>query len=117
MKNVKKLLLLGIIPLVFTGCNNGSLAEETIKVIDMEGTEVIVPKDVKHVAAISQSATDLMIAFGLGDKITGTYRSFTYNTWANELYPSAANYKAYSYSTTAEELLKDNIDLVIIQDT
>ncbi len=117
MKNIKKLFTLGIVPFMLAGCNNGGSTEETIKVIDMEGTEVIVPKDVEHVAAISQSATDLMIAFGLGDKITGTYRSFTYNTWVNELYPSASNFKAYSYSVTAEELLNDNIDLVIIQDT
>ncbi len=117
MKNAKKIILLGTIPLMLTGCSNNGTKEETIKVVDMEGTEVIVPKNVKRVAAISQSATDLMIAFGLGDKITGTYRSFTYNAWVNELYPSAANYKAYSYSVTAEELLNDNIDLVIIQDT
>lgn len=117
MKNIKKLLLLGIFPLILGGCGNNSHSEETIKVVDMEGNVVVVPKNVKHVAAISQSATDLMIAFGLGDKITGTYRSFTYNTWVNELYPSAINFKSYSYSVTAEELLKDDIDLVIIQDT
>ncbi len=103
--------------MLLVGCNNGGSKEDSIKVVDMEGTEVIVPKDVKKVAAISQSATDLMIAFGLGNKIAGTYRSFTYNTWVNELYPAAANYKAYSYSVSAEELLNDGIDLVIIQDT
>lgn len=116
MKRISKLLVLSIIPAMLSGCGNQP-KEETIKVIDMEGAEVIVPKDVKHVAAISQSASDLMIAFGLGEKITGTYRSFTYNTWVNELYPQAANFKAYSYSVTAEELLNDGIDLVIIQDT
>lgn len=89
----------------------------TITVTDMEGKEVVVPRNVKKVACISQSATDLMIAFGLGDKITGTYRSFTYNKWAEVLYPNAKNYKAYSYSVSAEELLADGIELVIIQDT
>lgn len=117
MKKISKLLFLGVIPMLLVGCNNGGAKKDSIKVIDMEGTEVIVPKDVKKVAAISQSATDLMIAFGLGNKIAGTYRSFTYNTWVNELYPAAANYKAYSYSVSAEELLNDGIDLVIIQDT
>ena len=103
--------------LMSTGCQQNHLANDTITVIDMEGTEVVVPKEVKRVAAISQSATDMMIAFGLGDKIAGTYRSFTYNRWVNELYPKAADFKAYSYSVTAEELLKDKIDLVIIQNT
>lgn len=88
-----------------------------ITITDMEGTEVVVPKNVSNVACISQSATDLMIAFGLGDKIKGTYRSFTYNPWTIELYPNAKNYKAYSYSVSAEELVSDAIDLVIIQDT
>ncbi len=99
----------------FTGCNNKNDGE--IKVIDMEGTEVVIPKNVQKVACISQSATDLMIAFGLGDKIVGTYRSFTYNPWAAEIYPQAANFKGYSYSVSAEELLADGIELVIIQDT
>ena len=97
--------------------NGSSDSSEGITVIDMEGREVTVPKGVDHVACISQSATDLMLAFGLGDKITGTYRSFTYNTWAAEICPQAKDYKAYSYSVSAEELLADGIRLVITQDT
>ena len=73
--------------------------------MDMEGDKVTVSKDVKKVACISQSATDLMISFGLGDKIVGTYRSFTYNKWAEVIYPNAKNYKAYSYSVSAEQAL------------
>lgn len=100
-----------------TGCNKGETPETTVTITDMEGNQVTVSKDVKKVACISQSATDLMIAFGLGEKITGTYRSFTYNKWAEALYPKAKDYKAYSYSVSAEELLNDGVDLVIIQDT
>lgn len=98
------------------GCANNT-EEDTVTVTDMEGTEVTVKKDVSKVACISQSATDLMIAFGLGDKIVGTYRSFTYNPWTTEIYPACENYKAYSYSVSAEELVADGIELVIIQDT
>ena len=101
---------------VFTACDKPNNAD-TITVTDMEGTQVVIPKEVKKVSCISQSATDLMIAFGLGEKIVGTYRSFTYNPWAAELYPAARNFKAYSYSVSAEELLSDGIELVIIQDT
>lgn len=100
-----------------TGCNKGETPETTVTITDMEGNQVTVSKDVKKVACISQSATDLMIAFGLGEKIVGTYRSFTYNKWAEVLYPKAKDYKAYSYSVSAEELLNDGVDLVIIQDT
>ncbi len=97
--------------------NNNTDPSGNLTVVDMEGREVSVPKGVDHVACISQSATDLMIAFGLGDKITGTYRSFTYNTWASEIYPHAKDYKPYSYSVAAEELVSDGIRLVITQDT
>ena len=102
--------------LVACGNNNNS-QETTITITDMEGNQVTVSKDIKKVACISQSATDLMISFGLGEKIVGTYRSFTYNKWTEVLYPYAKNYKAYSYSVSAEELVNDGIDLVIIQDT
>ena len=109
------LIVMAALCLNLLGCQNTD--KDTITVIDMEGTEVSVPKNVSKVACISQSATDLMIAFGLGDKIVGTYRSFTYNPWTVELYPAAADFKAYSYSVSAEELLSDGIELVIIQDT
>lgn len=100
------------------GCSNQEQPKETeVTITDMEGKEVTIPRDVHKVACISQSATDLMISFGLGDKIVGTYRSFTYNKWVEELYPNAKNYKAYSYSVAAEELVADGVDLVIIQDT
>ena len=119
---MKKLLVcILLIISVFSICTiagcAGDTNDGTITVIDMEGTEVTVKKNISKVACISQSATDLMIAFGLGDKIVGTYRSFTYNPWTVELYPQAANFKAYSYSVTAEELVTDGIELVIIQDT
>ena len=109
------MLVLGV-GVTLTACNTDAMGD-TVTIIDMEGKEVEVPKNVEKVACISQSATDLMIAFGAGDKIAGTYRSFTYNPWTTEIYPACANYKAYSYSVSAEQLLADGIVLVIIQDT
>ena len=106
-------LVIGIAVSSRIGGNNGG----SITVIDMEGKKVSVPKNVTRVACISPSATDLMIAFGAGDRIAGTYRSFTYNPWATEIYPPAMNYKAYDYSVSAEELLADGIELVILQNT
>lgn len=100
----------------FSACKSPD-ESDTITVVDMEGTEVAIPKNVSKVACISPSATDLMIAFGLGDKIIGTYRSVLYNPWVTEIYPKAAGYKGYSYSVSAEELLADGVELVIIQDT
>lgn len=117
IRSLLVLLICMFCTIALVGCGAKEEESDFIKVIDMEGTEVNVPKNVSHVACISQSATDFMIAFGLGEKITGTYRSFLYNTWVTEIYPYAKNYKSYSYSVSAEELLADGVDLVIIQDT
>lgn len=110
-------VMITALPLGFAACGESQVDGDTVTVTDMEGTSVTIKKDVSKVACISQSATDLMIAFGLGDKIVGTYRSFTYNPWTTEIYPAAADYNAYSYSVSAEELLADGVELVIIQDT
>lgn len=106
-----------VMSLTACGGTGGPADADAITVIDMEGTEVAIPGEVNRVACISPSATDLMLAFGLGDKIVGTYRSFLYNPWAAVLAPETANYKSYSYSVSAEELLADGVELVILQDT
>ena len=119
MKKISILLFaFCLFSLVLLGsCSQENTETETIVITDMEGNEVTISKNINRVACISQSATDFMISFGLGDKIVGTYRSFTYNPWINELYPKSKNFKAYSYSVSAEELVADGIELVIIQDT
>lgn len=120
---MKRFLLIVISMFLLCGCVaslascDGTDESESVTVIDMEGTTVTIPQNITRVACISPSATDLMIAFGLGDKIVGTYRSFTYNLWVTELYPPAKDFKGYSYSVSAEELLADGIELVIIQNT
>lgn len=113
----KRIIAMVLLILLCCGCSNKIITSSDRYVIDMEGTKVKIPNKIERVACISQSATDLMIAFGLGEKVYGTYRSFMYNTWGPILYPYAKNYKSYSYSVTAEELINDKIDLVLIQDT
>ena len=113
----KRIIAMVLLILLCCGCSNKTITSSDRYVIDMEGTKVKIPNKIERVACISQSATDLMIAFGLGEKVYGTYRSFMYNTWVPILYPYAKNYKSYSYSVTAEELINDKIDLVLIQDT
>ena len=113
----KKIIAISLLIIMCFGCANKTIKNNNIYVIDMEGSKVEIPNKIERVACISQSATDLMIAFGLGEKIYGTYRSFMYNTWVPILYPYANNYKLYSYSVSAEELINDKIDLVLIQDT
>lgn len=113
----KKIIAISLLIVLCFGCSTKTIKNNNKYVFDMEGTKVEIPNKIERVACISQSATDLMIAFGLGEKIYGTYRSFMYNTWVPILYPYAKNYKSYSYSVSAEELINDKIDLVLIQDT
>ena len=117
MSKVKKIIFTQLLLLILVLSACGNREERSVTVVDMEGTEVVIRGDIRHVACMSQSATDFMIAFGLGDRIKGTYKSFCYNKWTEVLYPGAKDYIAYSYSTSAEELLKDGIDLVITQNT
>ena len=117
MNMKKRIIAIGLLVILCFGCSNKINKSNYRYVVDMEGTKVEIPNKIERVACISQPATDLMIAFGLGEKIYGTYRSFMYNTWAPILYPYANNYKSYSYSVSAEELINDKIDLVLIQDT
>ena len=112
---MKKIILFIFLIIFSNGCSKEINFDNYSYLIDMDGTKVELPNEINRVACISQSATDLMIAFGLGEKIYGTYRSFLYNTWVSVLYPYAKNYKSYSYSVSAEELISDEIDLVIIQ--
>ena len=114
---MKKIIAIALLIALSCGCSNKSIDSKSKYVIDMEGTKVEIHNKIERVACISQPATDLMIAFGLGEKVYGTYRSFMYNTWVPILYPYSKNYKSYSYSVSAEELINDKIDLVLIQDS
>lgn len=114
---MKKIIAIVLLIVISCSCSSKTITSKAKYIIDMEGTKVEIPNKIERVACISQPATDLMIAFGLGEKIHGTYRSFMYNTWVPILYPYSKNYKSYSYSVSAEELINDKIDLVLIQDS
>ena len=54
-----------------TGCSNKGETQETISVTDMLGTTITINKNPKKVACISRTTYDLLVAYGLGDKIDG----------------------------------------------
>ena len=90
------LIAFTIVPiLTFIGCTQKEL--DTIEITDMAGVTVKIPKDPKKVAAVSPSTGDLMIAFGLGDLLDGTYYSTLNNPWAKEIYPESENFYGYDY--------------------
>ena len=68
------LVALILVPMfAFTSCTQKK--DDTIEITDMAGVKVKIPRSPKKVAAVSPSTGDLMIAFGLGDLLDGTYYS------------------------------------------
>ncbi len=90
--------------------------KDGITIIDMAGIEVIVPKNIEKVAAVSPSTADLMIAFGLGDKIDGVYKTVTDNEWATLIYPDSVNFYKYEYDESAESYFSRDVDLILLPD-
>lgn len=96
----------------FTGCSKNN--EDTITIKDMAGTNVPIPKSPKKIAAVSPSTGDLMIAFGLGDLLDGTYYSTLNNPWAAELYPAAKDFYGYGYDydNSVETFVMRGVDVI-----
>ena len=88
--------------------------ENEVLVTDMSGAEVWVPKNPKKVAAVSPSTGDLMIAFGLGDVLDGTYYSVMDNPWAEVIYPESKDLFGYDYDNSVETFIERGADLIFI---
>jgi len=97
---------------LLTACNNKKQDNKTVTITDMVGDVVEVPKNPEKVAVLARSAVDMLVAFGLGEKITGIYYTVFDNEWAGILYPDIINYQKYDYSTTLETYLEHNVELV-----
>jgi len=93
-------------------CNNNKKDNKTVTITDMVGDVVKVPKNPEKVAVLARSAADMLVAFGLGEKITGIYYTIFDNEWANILYPGIDNYYKYDYNTTLETYLMHKVELV-----
>ena len=115
-KNMKKTILLLMVILFglsFSSCANNS-NKDKILVTDMSGAEVYIPKKPKKVAAVSPSTGDLMVAFGLGDILDGTYYSVTNNPWVEEIYPESKDFFGYDYDLSVEAFIERGVDLIFI---
>ena len=106
------LVVMAIPMLALTGCSDDK--NETIEITDMSGTVVKIPSSPEKVAAVSPSTGDLMIAFGLGDKLDGTYYSTLNNPWAKEIYPESANFYGYDYDNSVETFVMRGVDLIFV---
>ncbi len=111
----RKLFLILALASILTGCASSSSSEETsdkIRVTDMLGDSIFIKKNPSKVACISRTTYDLLVAFGLGDKIDGAYSGTLNNKWASTIYPESKNAHVYGYDDSYETFLSRGVDLV-----
>ena len=113
MKRMLSVLICLISIFTISSCGNNNHENEVL-VTDMSGAKVWVPKNPKKVAAVSPSTGDLMIAFGLGDVLDGTYYSVMDNPWAEIIYPESASLFGYDYDNSVETFIERGADLIFI---
>ena len=92
--------------------NSNDSENDTITVTDMLGESVEVKKNPEHVACVSRTTYDLLVAFGLGDRIDGAYAPLFDNDWTSILYPGSSNHFAYESQPSHELVIQRNVDLV-----
>jgi iron complex transport system substrate-binding protein len=112
MKNKSCLLVVVLASLVLSGCSGSSSNSDTISITDMLGETIEIKKNPSKVACVSRTTYDLLIAFGLGDKIDGAYKSIYSNPWVETIYPQSKNEYRYKYEEGYETFLSRGVDLV-----
>ena len=96
-----------------TGCSSvNELQEEKITVTDMLGDSIEINKNPKKVACVSRTTYDLLVAFGLGDKIDGAYYAIYNNPWTEVIYPKSKDEYHYEYEESYETFISRGVDLV-----
>lgn len=110
----KKLFLVFILAslcvLTLTACENKS-DSDLVTITDMVGDAITIKKNPQKVACC-RSAYDLLIAFGLGDKIDGVDKKVLANPWTAVFYPGCSKHFAYEYENSYELYISRGIDLV-----
>ena len=96
-----------------TSCSSDDNQNDEITVTDMLGTAITIKKNPKKVACISRTTYDLLVAYGVGDKIDGAYKGTMKNDWVPLIYPESANHYVYEYNNSAELFLSRGVDLVL----
>ncbi len=112
MKKTLSIVLVLILSVILMSCNVEERYTDII-VIDMVGDEVALQTNPSNVAVIARTAADMMIGFGLGDRVDGMYYSILDNPWVREIYPNVSSYHSYDYNESVELFLSREVDLVL----
>lgn len=108
---------------IFTGCANVSDAplegthssEKPVTITDMGGDTVTLPETIERVVSTSDPCTDMLVAFGQGDKLIGAYFRALDNPWFKEFCSDFDNIFSFdSYEPEAEALIEMNTDIIFV---
>jgi len=126
-RTFKSVLLSGLLVMstILTGCSVMQSGDEGIssvssastphEITDMAGDIVTLPEKVERVVSTSDPCTDMMIAFGQGDKLVGAYFRALDNPWFQEFYPDAQNIVSFdSYEPEVEALISIDTDIIFV---
>ena len=115
--NIKKQVLFASVAVLSLGaatsCDAGNgNNNSTVTITDMVGDVITITKNPKKVACVSRTTYDLLVAYGLGDKIDGVYNKVLDNEWTEVFYPNSKNHFAYEYENSYELFYSRGVDLV-----
>ena len=114
---MKKIIITILVFMVLVGslvgCNkSNNVEDDKVTVVDMDGESITIKKNPQKVACC-RSAYDLLIAYGLGDKVDGVDKKMLANPWTAVFYPESKNHYAYDYENSYELYLSRGVDLVL----
>jgi iron complex transport system substrate-binding protein len=115
---VKKLLFLLAVVILAMGSCQARAAQETRTIVDMGGTEVVLPKEVNRVIDLWHANNQVILLLGGADKLIGTTEVIKALPWYAEVYPRIKDVKAYTGPSISgfntEEVLAAKPDVVIV---
>ena len=105
---------LSVICICATGCSAEN-TNEGKTIIDMAGDEIVLPTKIDRVVSTSDPCSDMLVAFGQGDKLVGAYFRALENPWFSEFYPNANNIVPFdSYEPEVESLISLGTDIIFV---
>jgi len=129
-KTVSLFAALMLSAVLVSGCgvseNNNSAENSTdnskssVEVVDCSGRNVEVPADIDKIVCTSPSAVAFLVAMGEEENIVGAHGSTLGHSWAPVFYDGfreeAGKVTLFGKNPNAEELIKADVDLVILKD-
>ena len=113
-KTLGFILLAALMISLLSGC--GSSASKTRTITDCSGAKVEIPNEINKVVVTSPAAVAFMEGMGLTDKLVGTHGSILNQSWVHVFNSRYDDMALFGKKPNAEELIKADVDLVIIKD-